>query len=99
MQEKNSEKLNPLGLHDMPDDLADALHTLDNGNTLWDRLTDLGRNEFICWVISAKRPETRTRRIHRVLEELQEGKRRPCYWPGCPHRRPGAQKWFTQKKH
>jgi len=24
----------------------------------------------------------------RVIEELQEGKRRPLSWPGCPRRRP-----------
>jgi len=36
-----------------------------------------------------------------MIEELQEGKRQPCCWPGCPHRRTSAQKWFdstTKKK-
>jgi hypothetical protein len=26
------------------------------------------------------------------------GKKRPCCWPGCPHRRPSAQKWFGSKR-
>jgi hypothetical protein len=25
-------------------------------------------------------------RIERVRTELKEGMRRPCCWPGCPHR-------------
>lgn len=53
---------------------------------LWQDLTPLGRNEFICWVEDAKRAATRQRRIARTVEELLEGKRRPCCWPGCPHR-------------
>lgn len=53
---------------------------------LWQALTPLGRNEFICWVEDAKKPETRQRRIERTCEELREGKKRPCCWPGCIHR-------------
>ena len=34
----------------------------------------------------AKRDETRTRRIRRTQEELEDGMRRPCCWPGCKHR-------------
>src|SRR6185295_1942509 len=43
-----------------------------------------------CWITSAKNPETRRHRIERSRNELIEGKRRPCCWPGCPHRRPKA---------
>ena len=53
---------------------------------LWQGLTPLGRNEFICWVEDAKQPATRERRIRRTGEEMLEGKRRPCCWPGCIHR-------------
>jgi hypothetical protein len=53
---------------------------------LWQDLTPLGRNEFICWVDDAKQPKTRQRRIERTCEELREGKRRPCCWSGCIHR-------------
>lgn len=44
------------------------------------------RNEFICWIEDAKQHVTRERRIRRTGEELEEGKRRPCCWPGCTHR-------------
>ena len=53
---------------------------------LWQGLTPLGRNEFICWVEDAKQPATRQRRIQRTIEEMQEGKKRPCCWSGCIHR-------------
>jgi hypothetical protein len=53
---------------------------------LWRALTPLGRNEFICWVEDAKQPATRARRIQRTLEEMMEGKKRPCCWAGCIHR-------------
>ncbi len=53
---------------------------------LWQALTPLGRNEFICWVEDAKKPDTRQRRIERTRAELLEGKKRPCCWSGCIHR-------------
>jgi hypothetical protein len=53
---------------------------------LWEGLTPLGRNEFICWVDDAKQAKTRERRIRRTCEELSEGKKRPCCWAGCIHR-------------
>jgi len=53
---------------------------------LWEKLTPLGRNEFICWVDDAKQASTRERRIGRTREELREGKTRPCCWVGCIHR-------------
>ena len=61
---------------------------------LWEELTPLGRNEFICWVEDAKQPATRQRRIQRTREELLEGKKRPCCWAGCIHRTDKApSKW------
>lgn len=73
-------------VHDLPDDLRSALTDDADAATTWRDLTELGRNEFICWVTSAKKGETRARRIRRTLEEMAEGKRRPCCWPGCDHR-------------
>jgi hypothetical protein len=36
--------------------------------------------------LDAKQPATRARRVVRTLEEMTEGKRRPCCWAGCVHR-------------
>lgn len=73
-------------VHDLPDDLATALTAHETAEDAWLDITELARNEFICWVTSAKQRATRERRIGRTVEELVEGKRRPCCWPGCPHR-------------
>ncbi|MEJ4111834.1 YdeI/OmpD-associated family protein [Corynebacterium kroppenstedtii] len=73
-------------VHDLPDDLRDSLLTSDVAREAWVDITTLARNEFICWVEDAKKPETRARRIRRTNEELEDGMRRPCCWPGCAHR-------------
>lgn len=73
-------------VHDLPADLIDALSETDEVLSLWDSLTPIGRNEFICWVEDAKQQKTRERRIKRTVEELLEGKKRPCCWAGCIHR-------------
>ena len=73
-------------VHSLPEDLQKTLLTSDVAKEAWEDITPLARNEFICWVEDAKKQETRKRRIRRTKEELEEGKRRPCCWPGCPHR-------------
>ena len=84
-------------VHQAGDDLQAALRSDPTTLTLWEGLTPLGRNEFICWVDDAKQPATRQRRIARTLGELSEGKKRPCCWPGCIHRTDKApSKWQQQ---
>ena len=73
-------------VHPLPEDLRAALLAESAVADAWQDITALARNEFICWVDDAKSPATRARRIRRTCEELAEGKRRPCCWPGCAHR-------------
>lgn len=73
-------------VHRLPDDLRAALSADASASTAWREITTLARNEFICWVLDAKQDATRERRVRRTLEELNEGMRRPCCWPGCSHR-------------
>lgn len=73
-------------VHEARPDLEAALRSDPAVLELWKGLTPLGRNEFICWVNDAKQPKTRQRRIDRTVEELLEGKKRPCCWTGCIHR-------------
>ncbi|ORX04648.1 YdeI/OmpD-associated family protein [Mycolicibacillus trivialis] len=73
-------------VHALPDDLREALAAEPALLAAWRDITPLARNEFICWVEDAKQAATRQRRIRRTGEELAEGKRRPCCWPGCKHR-------------
>jgi uncharacterized protein YdeI (YjbR/CyaY-like superfamily) len=73
-------------VHEVPDDLREALLSDDSALEQWEDLTPLARNEWICWVISTKKPETRSNHIDRVVAELLQGIRRPCCWLGCNHR-------------
>ena len=73
-------------VHDLPADLGEALRANATALAAWNDITPLARNEFICWVEDAKQQATRERRIRRTQEELEEGMRRPCCWPGCKHR-------------
>lgn len=73
-------------VHEASADLQTALRSDPHVFALWEHLTPLGRNEFICWINSAKQEKTRQRRIQRTREELLEGNKRPCCWPGCIHR-------------
>ncbi|MBC2777517.1 YdeI/OmpD-associated family protein [Parasphingopyxis marina] len=82
--------------HETPADLRAVLDKDEHLRTKWEDLTSLARNEWICWVTSAKKQETREKRFGRLQEEILDGKRRPCCWPGCPHRRESAQKWFDR---
>ena len=73
-------------VHKLPADLRKALIGNATALAAWKDITPLARNEFICWVEDAKQEKTRERRIRRTQEELEEGMRRPCCWPGCKHR-------------
>ena len=81
-------------LHEVPDDMQKTLSSDAKLLEKWNKLTPIQRNEWICWITIVKKSETREDHIKRMGEELSEGKRQPCCWPGCPHRRPNAQKWF-----
>jgi hypothetical protein len=73
-------------VHKVPADLRKALTSDPDALVKWNSLTPLARNEWICWTISVKNPETRANHIERVCSELKEGMRRPCCWYGCIHR-------------
>lgn len=73
-------------VHELPDDLRETLIASASALEAWKDITPVARNEFICWVEDAKRTPTRERRIRRTREELEDGQRRPCCWPGCEHR-------------
>ncbi len=72
--------------HKVPIDLHKMLSSTQNVREVWEDITPLARNEWICWIISAKKLETRNRRMKIMSENLIAGKRRPCCWAGCMHR-------------
>jgi hypothetical protein len=73
-------------VHEVPVDLREALTSDPEALAAWENLTPLARNEWICWTISVKKPETRKQHIERLCTDLKKGTRRPCCWYGCVHR-------------
>lgn len=73
-------------VHELPDDLRQALEVDKSASERWENLTSLARNEWICWSISVRQQKTRDDHVRRVIEELLQGIRRPCCWLGCTHR-------------
>jgi hypothetical protein len=74
-------------VHTVPPDLRKVLTSDKKVLAIWESLTPLARNEWICWTVSVTLPETRKDHVKRVRSELKEGMRRPCCWYGCPHRK------------
>ncbi|QQG38251.1 MAG: YdeI/OmpD-associated family protein [Candidatus Kaiserbacteria bacterium] len=73
-------------VHKLPDDLRKAVASDKKVLALWEDITPLARNEWICWVTSGKKAETRGIRIEKALSKMRGGMRRPCCWAGCVHR-------------
>lgn len=89
-------------VHKLPTDLQKALISKPRALEAWEDITPLARNEWICWVESVKREETRAEHARRMITQLTEGKRRPCCWVGCTHRKDkqmsASQKWVLSKQ-
>ncbi len=73
-------------IHQMPADLRAAIAQSEQAAELWEDITPLARNEWICWVEQAKKQATRERRIAVGISKMKSGMRRPCCWAGCVHR-------------
>ena len=82
----NNEEIAGGVVHKMPDDLGKAIISVPKVRALWEDITPLARNEWICWVISGKKAETRNIRIEKAISKMKSGMRRPCCWVGCIHR-------------
>ncbi len=73
-------------IHKLPTDLRDAVTATPKALQTWEDITSLARNEWICWVTSGKKADTRDIRIRKAISKLSGGMRRPCCWAGCTHR-------------
>lgn len=73
--------------HTLPADMRKSLSSDKKARAAWEDITPLSRNEWICWCTFVKKKETREEHIEQVVKQLKEGKRRPCCWIGCIHRK------------
>jgi hypothetical protein len=62
----------------VPADLRKALAAAPKARVLWSDITSVARRDWIHWITSAKRSETRARRVENACEMLAAGKRRVC---------------------
>ena len=62
----------------VPADLRKALTAAPKAKAVWSDITPVARRDWIHWITSGKRAETRTRRIANACDMLASGKRRAC---------------------
>jgi hypothetical protein len=63
----------------VPPDLRKALAAAPTkAREVWSDITPAARRDFIHWIDSGKRAETRVKRIETACDMLAKGKRRPC---------------------
>ncbi len=63
----------------VPTDFRDALATAAlKAREIWEDITPVARRDWIQWIVSAKKAETRTRRVTTACSMLASGKRRAC---------------------
>jgi hypothetical protein len=84
--------------HIITKDIQKVLRQNLNVAKIWDTLTPLAQNEWICWITYFKKEETYTEHLLRLKKDLLKGKRRPCCWISCPHRPGHTKKVYTTKK-
>ncbi len=73
-------------MHRIPVDLRKALTSATLARATWKSITQVARSDWICWIISSKKSQTRIIRIKKACNMLASGKRRVCCFAGCNHR-------------
>ena len=66
-------------VHKLPADFRKSIESDSVIKDVWTDITPLARNEWICWVTSAKKSETRKHRIEVGLDKMRKGMRRLLY--------------------
>lgn len=63
---------------DIPDDLKKALKNHPEAASLWAKITPAAQWEWLRWIRSTNKDETRVRRVEVACDKLKKGMRRPC---------------------
>ena len=63
---------------EVPEDIQKALDADPKALAVWNDTTALARRDWIYWITTGKKAETRVKRIEVTLSKLASGKRRPC---------------------
>ena len=68
----------------VPDDLRKALSANPAAKATWDDITPVARRDWIHWITSGKKDETRIKRIAVACDKLAAGQRRACCFDRLP---------------
>lgn len=64
---------------EVPPDLAEALESASaKARETWEKTTPVARRDWIQWISTPKKAETRRKRIESGCDMLDKGKKRPC---------------------
>jgi uncharacterized protein YdeI (YjbR/CyaY-like superfamily) len=66
-----------------PPELAEALAANPSAQATFDFFAPSCRREYLEWVIDAKRPETRAKRVAQAVEWMAQGKKRNWKYENC----------------
>ncbi|HEY1606291.1 MAG TPA: YdeI/OmpD-associated family protein [Allosphingosinicella sp.] len=66
-----------------PDDLRAALDASPQAAAIFDSFPPSCRRDYVEWIVDAKRPETRAKRIAEAVSWMAEGKRRNWKYENC----------------
>lgn len=72
--------------HKLPADMKKLILSDKKLLAMWEDITPLARNEWICWTVTCAKAETRAHHLVVMKSKMHKGERRPCCWMGCPHR-------------
>jgi len=62
----------------VPPDLRAAMSRSGEATALWADMSEIARRDYVRWIDGTESATTRARRVQRTVEQLAEGKRRPC---------------------
>lgn len=66
----------------VPTDLLNALKANPKALLQWKSITPLARRDWVLWLSTARKEETRARRIEKACSMLSSGKKRVCCFGG-----------------
>ena len=73
-------------VHDLPEDLREALKRNPQALATWEDITPLARNEWICWVESREKDRDQAQADRLGLRELERGEAPAVLLAGMPYR-------------
>ena len=62
----------------VPADLRQALAANPAAKATWDATTTVARRDWVAWMTSGKKAETRNKRLQAAIDMLEHGKKRVC---------------------